>query len=170
MDESNFRNFVAIQENEPLFNSRGSVIKPNVAPEDNGGMDIGFGHKITKEEQASGQIYSIRYSDGITREQALVILENDIRNHYNRARAFVGITKFDQLPPAAQQILTDFSFTGALKGFPKFILSIFDKNIAGVLKEYKRYFTSGGQKKPLKKRNKFTLDLIVELIYEGYFD
>ena len=48
---------------------------PNPAPEDGGGQDIGFGHKIQPEEYERGLIHGVSWKGGVTREEALTYLE-----------------------------------------------------------------------------------------------
>lgn len=170
MNNKDFRNEVARQENESLYlKPNDFTVKPNIAPEDSGGYDIGFGHKITLDDKTLGNIYGFPFKDGVTKEVALGILEMDIQKHMILTRAFVGFERFESLPLVAQQLLCDYSFTGVLRKFPKFVMSIFDKNKGGVLANYKRYFTYGGKRKELVRRNEFAFKLIQELTKEGYF-
>jgi len=170
MDEFEFRNNLAVQENEVLYlKPKNTLVKVNVAPEDTGGFDIGFGHKVNAHEELSGTIYGIPYKQGITREQALTILDFDIDKHFGITRRLLSPTRFDKLPLAAKQLFVDFSFNGVLSKFPSLKMSMFDKNIEGVMSNYKRYFTYRGKKVELKRRNEFALRLITGLVKEGYF-
>ena len=171
MDSRKFRDEVAKQENEPLYLKPNSfIVKLNVAPEDSGGYDIGFGHKITPDDKALGKIYGFPYKNGVTREIALGILEMDIQRHMILTRTITGYERFEKLPLTAQQLLCDYAFTGVLTKFPKFVMSIFDKNLSLTLANYKRYFTYKGNRVELKKRNEFAFKLIEELRKEGYYD
>lgn len=170
MNEKEFRNNVAAQENEPLFfKVQGTRVYPNPAPEDGGGQDIGFGHKIQPEEYERGLIHGVRWKGGITREEALTILSFDIKVHEGRARNKFGSVEFDSLPRSGQQLLTDFSFTGTLNSFPKLFKAIKERNIVGVLNNYKRFFRYRGKLVEMHRRNAFAYRLIKELVDEGYF-
>lgn len=171
MDEFEFRNNIAIQENEILYlQEKSKIIYKNLSPEDTDDYDIGFGHKITNQEESEGLIYGIPFTEGITRQQALYILDQDIEKHYKLTRNFIGASAFNRLPNSAKQLFLDFSFTGVLQKFPKLKMSMFDKNLKGVLENYKRYFTYGGKRVELKRRNEFAFRLIKELIEEKYFE
>jgi len=169
MNAITFRNSIASQENEQLnLKDLKFVVKPNVAPEDSGGYDIGFGHKITREDKILSSIYGFPYIYGITKQDAISILEMDIQKHMIASRDFVGFERFESLPLPAQQLICDFSFTGTLAKFPKLFLSIFDRNLKGVMDNYKRYFTKNGERIEMKRRNEFALKLIEELKKEGF--
>ncbi|MBV5342723.1 hypothetical protein JZU68_03600 [bacterium] len=171
MTPEEFRNNLAIQENEVLYlKPKNTTEYLRKAKEDTGGKEIGFGHLCNSHELISKTIYGIPYENGITREQALVILDYDIDKHLRLARTKLSPTRFDRLPLSAKQLFLDFSFNGALSKFPTLILSIFDKNIKGVMDNYKRYFIYRGKKVELVRRNEFGLKLITELVKEGYFE
>lgn len=153
---------LAIQENAPLINlPDDAIIMPNEAPEKGGGMDIGFGHKLTASEAISGEIYGIDYKNGITKAEAFKILEMDQIKHKDRAMRAVGEEDFAKLPRSAQNILTDLSFTGVLDEFPKLTQAILDGDFETMRKEYKRFYTAqDGSKQEIRERNKMTLSLI----------
>lgn len=156
-------NALAQQENGPLtMLSPDQLIMPNKAPEDGGGMDIGFGHKLTGSEKKSGEVYGIDITKGITKNQAYMILNEDTKVHQAQAAAYVGPEKFDALPPIAQDILTDFSFTGTIDKFPKFVEAVLNGDFATMRDEYERYFKQQGSSVPLRNRNEMMLAMIDE--------
>ena len=93
----------------------------------------------------------------------------DIKVHEGRARNRYGSVEFDKLPRAGQQLLTDFSFTGTLYSFPKLFKAIKEKDIVGVLNNYKRFFRYRGKLVEMHRRNAFAHRLVKEMVDEGYF-
>ena len=84
----------------------------------------------------------------------------------------------NSLSPAATEMqressgsirLTDFSFTGTLNSFPKLFKAIKERDIVGVLNNYKRFFKYRGKLVEMHRRNAFAHRLVKEMIDEGYF-
>jgi len=137
-----------------------TIVMPNKPPEDTDTRDLAWGHKITEEEEASGEIYGIPFNNGITKAEAEMILEADIIKHGQLARAKVGQKVWNELPQAGKDLLVDYSITGTLHKFPKMFLGIANKNKGEVVKEMTRKYTEGGELKPMKTRNAFGMEMI----------
>lgn len=162
---------LALQENAPITKyPKNQLIFPNKPPEDSkkGERDIGFGHKITEEEERLNMIYGIPFEEGIPLKLAYDILGADISVHMNRAARKWG-SSFYNLPETAKNILTDYSFTGTLHSFPSFFRALRERNWDNAIKEYERGYTSGGRRILLVRRNRFILDMLLELKEEGFF-
>lgn len=155
-ETSEYLTGLAAQENNELLSAPDdTIIMPNKPPEKSDTMDIGFGHKITPEEKRKGEIHGIPFDQGVTKAQALEILQQDIEKHKERARKSVG-KKFDNLPQAAQEALVDMSFTGVLSKFPSFKKAIVAGDYAKARKESERsYTTPDGKRKKMDRRNEF---------------
>ena len=168
---SDYLQGLASQENAPITKLKeGQLIFPNKPPEDakRGERDIGFGHKITGDEDRLRMIYGIPFEEGITLRQAYDILGADISIHMNRAARKWGDT-FYNLPQTAKDILTDYSFTGTLHKFPSFFRALRERDWEGSIKHFERSYTSGGQRVLLTRRNRFILDKLLELKEKGFF-
>ncbi len=165
-----YTNKLKIQENDPLFKGKYSgKIFPNKPPEDakdgaKATRDIGYGHKITPRQEKAKMIYGIDFSNGITEQQASWILVRDIEKHARLARLHVGKDLWDNLNQAGKDLLTDFSFTGTLGKFPNMFDAIRSRDKQRVIREYRRYFTKGGEKTEMKRRNAMALKLIKEMV------
>ena len=90
---------------------------PHKSPE--AGTDtIGYGTKLTKEEEKSGKIKIgdklVDFTDGLTEDQATQLLHEDMKVHTNKARKVYdhryGKGSFDKLDEDGQLLLTDFSY------------------------------------------------------------
>lgn len=162
---------LAAQENQKILELPDDAkIYPNVAPEKGGGKDIGFGHKLTKEELESQMVHGVDISNGITKAEAQLILEKDIEEHVSRVKQHVGEETFEELPTAAKEALVDLSFTGVLAQFKNFKKAIINKDQGLAFKEYKRYFTSStGQKQEMGRRNDFMESMLQKLVEQDYF-
>lgn len=152
---------IAILENEELYNDFQSgckyKVKPSEAPEDGGGFDIGFGHKIQSDEV---------YHKGISIEECWRLLERDYMTCHFAVRDYLGHGLYAKLPPTALFLLTDFMFNGCFHKFPKFVRHITNQDWEKALEECKRYWTHQGKKRELKMRNEMTQALLLQLIAE----
>lgn len=119
--------------------------------QEGGRKTIGYGHKLTKEEEKSG-----KYSKGLTDHQVDSLYKEDIKEHYNRAKSqFEKLSNksFDELPAEKQAILIDYEYTGTgPKSFPSFTKALVEDDKETLKKEYPRYMG----KKPLGTRNSVT--------------
>lgn len=155
-------NELAKQENEPLLNHRGLVF-PNPAPEDNGGYDIGFGHKLNSY---TTRVYGIPVKSGITLSEAKRILMVDVLMHMGTTEVFCEKVRkwrrseWRRLEMEGKILLTDYSFNGALAYFPSFTEAVRRRDFEGMLREYKRYYTRNGTKREISRRNEWTCGMI----------
>lgn len=167
-----FKMNVALQENSKLlgveYTSGSKRIYCNRPPEDNHGriFDIGFGHKITPDEWESQEVHGVSILTGITYEQAMDILEIDIKIHRKSARSYIG-TPWYGLDERVRDIFTDYSFTGTLYVFPRFRDALLSEDYSVALTEYKRYYTSNGVRKELSRRNQWIEDILIELAVDS---
>lgn len=119
--------------------------------QERGRKTIGYGHKLTKEEEKSG-----KYSKGLTAHQVDSLYKEDIKEHYSRAKfQFEKLynKSFDELPAEKQAILIDYEYTGTgPKAFPNFTKALVEDDKETLKKEYPRYMG----KKPLGTRNSVT--------------
>lgn len=100
---------------------------------------IAYGHKLQPGET---------YKQGITEEQALRLLNQDLEIARMKAAREVdaqyGQGIFRMLPLQSQEMLTDFVFNlGSLRSFPKFTRAVLKKDYVTMNNEYKRF--SGGR-------------------------
>lgn len=128
---------------------------PHKAPEQGGGFDIGYGHKIKQGED---------FSKGLTDDEVLELLASDLavkmdsaarkfnQKNYNRS--------WDTLTPEEQILLTDYEYNVGVSKFPKLMEAIANQDKKTMLEQYKRY--SGGN--PLTSRNNWTKTFIEDKI------
>lgn len=165
----NYEEAVALQENAPLY--QGGRAEKNESPEFGDGFDIGFGHKLTPDEEKTQTVYGIDISNGISQSEAYQILMKDVAIHRARVADKVGKEKFSKLPEDAQNALVDLSFTGVFDQFPKFTKALLSRDKEGVFKEYERYWTDPeGNRKKMDRRNDFMLSMLKSLDEKGYFN
>ena len=113
-----------------------------------GWWEIGYGHKLTKEEAKEVN------KTGLTDDKVEQLLGSDLISHSDEAAKLIGRKLWDKLHPQAKEMATDLAFNGVLKKFPKFRQALIDRDLETVKKEYKRYYeTPDGEKKELKDRN-----------------
>ena len=105
---NNFESVLAEVENAQKEGFEDGVWKPHPSPE--GGTDtIGYGHKLTKAEAASG-----KYDKGISDSEAITLFREDIEKH--KAIVKKDVKDFDKLPPKYQDVLVNIAFnTGSVK-------------------------------------------------------
>lgn len=167
MDMLNFIAELAEQENAPLAGKTDTYpVKPNVAPEDGGGMDVGFGHKLSAREHKLNKVYGVDM-DACTAGDCAGILAIDFAKHYFLAQNLCG-PDFDRMPKLAQWILAEFSFNGVLRSFPRFRTALLTRNKTEAFNQYKRYWTYKGERRELTKRNEWTLVFLERLVDDGW--
>ena len=156
-----FMRDLMIQENAAKkgWDEETQLWKPEKAPEDGGGMDIGYGHKILPNED---------FSKGLTNDQVMELLSKDTDGKINSAKRYFNSSKlsatWDELAPEEQILLTDYQYNVGLSKFPKFMTALADKDKEGMLEQYKRF----SDKKPLGERNKWTKKYIEDNIDYKY--
>ena len=128
---------------------------PHDAPEEGGGKDIGYGHKIKSDED---------FSEGLTDAQVRSLLASDLTEKMDSAaRKFnnKGYNRtWDGLSTEEQILLTDYEYNVGLTKFPKLMKAVAEQDIETMLSQYKRY--SDG--KPLTSRNNWTKGFIEDKI------
>ena len=124
---------------------------PHEAPEEGGGFDIGYGHKIKKGEDFSKGLTNKQVNDLLIKDLNVKIKSaKNIFNNRNLSRTW------DELDPEEQILLTDYQYNVGLTNFPKFTKALSNKDKEKMLEEYVRY--SDGE--PLGKRNDWTKSYI----------
>jgi len=123
-----------------------------------GGTDtIGYGHKLTKEEQESG-----KYSDGITVAQAKDLLNKDIDKAENRLKS--SWPGYEALPDKYKDILISISFNvGNVdpKSWPKLKAAMEEGDDEKVKEEMATSYTVGDKKIQLSSRRDTLADLLL---------
>ena len=150
--DKEFLNYIKTAENEELYKKGTQQRHKSVE----GGLDtIGYGHKLTKTENAIGQVYGYKL-DTLTEEQANAILLEDLEKKNQILINKLG-TSYTNLDPKRKQMLLDIEFNvkKGVDAFPKFKEGVLQNKIDDMKKEYERKFTdSKGVTKPLTRRNK----------------
>ena len=115
---------------------------------------IAYGHKVKKGED---------FSKGITEEEALKLLDQDILAEQAKAESIIdekyGKGAYDRLSQEKQMLLTDYAYNAVLREFDDFTRGVMTGDKDLMLEQYKRY--TGG--KPLVKRNAWTKEVIKNL-------
>ena len=124
---------------------------PTPAPEENGGFDIGYGHKIKKGEN---------FSKGLTDDQVNNLFAKDLNVKFKAAKSTFnrqGLNRsWDELNEQEQILLGDYQYNGVLGDFEKLMKAVANKDKDSMLKEYVRY--QGKEK--LGRRNDWTKSYI----------
>jgi hypothetical protein len=149
--DKEFLDYIKNAENDVLY-TKGKNIRHK---SEEGGLDtVGYGHKLTKTENAMGQVYGYKL-DTLTEEQANAILLEDLKNKNQILINKLG-TSYTNLDPKRKQMLLDIEFNvkKGIDAFPKFKEGVLQNKIDVMKKEYERKFTdSKGVTKPLTRRN-----------------
>ncbi len=153
---NNFESALAEVENAQKVGFKDGMWKPHASPE--GGTDtIGYGHKLTKAEAASG-----KYDDGISDSDAIALYRKDIESHKDIVRK--DVKDFDELPPKYQDVLVNIAYnTGNVKEnkWPSLLKGMRAGDDAVVRKEMVTSFTDEeGNKGLLKTRAKKIADAV----------
>ena len=145
--------FLKLVENPAQVGKEGDVWFPHDSPE--GGLPtLGYGHKLTLEENEDQLVYCINILHGCSDAEIDEILEEDIKAASNVAEKCVP--EFHTLSETKQDMLIEFAFNlgYGLKQFKKFIKALIDDDWDTVKKEYKRFYrTPDGQLQEVKHRN-----------------
>lgn len=109
---------------------------------------VGYGHKIVEGED---------FSNGLTDAEAKSLLIKDLSRAEKSAAKFLhkkyGV-EWSELPVWKREVFIDFEFNGVLRSFPKFTRAVLSDDVAGMVREYKRYArTTDGKRIELKARN-----------------
>ncbi len=144
-------------------------------PSEEGGNDtIGYGHKLTDDDVKAG-----RYSKGLTKDEAIVLMRNDVEEHLDRTleqyEAKFGKGSFDKLHPDLKVLALDFVYNGLpIDEYPNFFgaanqySTTKDANVKKqayekMLKNYIRNVEKNGVLVPLGERNKYTRSVLDNL-------
>jgi len=158
-NEKSFESYIKTVENDKLLNGSFKNFR-HKSPE--GGLDtIGFGHKLTSEEQKTNTVYNYDLSK-ITKDNFLEISNDILRQDLKKTEKILITThgnKFINLDGRRKQMLIDMQFNvrnfNKPEVFKKFKKALFAGDEEGMKKEYKRVFTDkNGIVKPLA-RNEF---------------
>ena len=145
--------FLKVEENDELYAGDMSKVRHKSAE---GGLDtVGYGHKLTPEEDKSGKIYGYKIKD-LTPEAIDHILELDMKVHTRRAKKVVEGKGADwsKMSPRERAMMVEMSFNGVLPKFTKFIGAIDRGDYATARTEYERtYKDENNVTKKLDKRN-----------------
>ena len=157
-NEESFSTYIKTVENDKLISGNVKAFR-HKSPE--GGLDtVGFGHKLTTEEQKTNTVYGHDLSK-ITKENVLEISNDILKKDLQKTEQILIKTygnKFINLDNRRKQMLIDMQFNVRnFKNkdvFPKFKKALFAGDEEGMKKEYKRFFKSNGKTKSLA-RNEF---------------
>jgi hypothetical protein len=157
-NEESFSKYIKTVENDKLISGNVKAFR-HKSPE--GGLDtVGFGHKLTAEEQKTNTVYSYDLST-ITKDNVLEISNDILRQDLEKAEKIlinVHGDKFNNLDNRRKQMLIDMQFNVRnfknKNVFPLFKKALFAGDEEGMKKEYKRFFKSNGKTKSLA-RNEF---------------
>ena len=154
-DQPSFLNYMKKVENASIINKTPKSFRHS-SPE--GGLDtVGFGHKLTAEEQKTNTIYGYNI-DNLTTEQVNDIFQQDINKAEEILIKNYG-DKYNNLDDRRKQMLIDFQFNGGskmVKKFKKFRTAIFNGDEETMKKEYIRFFTdTQGSTKSLARNKDF---------------
>jgi GH24 family phage-related lysozyme (muramidase) len=154
-DQPSFLNYMKKVENASIINKTPKSFRHS-SPE--GGLDtVGFGHKLTAEEQKTNTIYGYNI-DNLTTEQVNDIFQQDINKAEEILIKNYG-DKYNNLDDRRKQMLIDFQFNGGskmVKKFKKFRTAIFNGDEETMKKEYIRFFTdTKGSTKSLARNKDF---------------
>jgi GH24 family phage-related lysozyme (muramidase) len=146
-----FLNYVKSAENDQLFKTGTGIIQES--PE--GGNDtVGYGHKLTDEEIASGKVYGYNINN-LNKNQANTILIRDLEEKNKILNNKLG-TAYTDLDPKRKQMLLDIQFNvrDGIDSFPKFTEAVLNNDTDTMKKQYKRYFKNKQDKYVELARNK----------------
>ena len=157
-NEESFSKYIKTVENDKLISGNVKAFR-HKSPE--GGLDtVGFGHKLTAEEQKTNTVYGYDLST-ITKDNVLEISNDILRQDLEKAEKIlinVHGDKFNNLDNRRKQMLIDMQFNVRnfknKNVFPLFKKALFAGDEEGMKKEYKRFFKSNGKTKSLA-RNEF---------------
>jgi len=144
-----FMDYIKSVENAQKIGFKHGKWFPHEAPE--GGLpEIGYGHKMTSSETS-------KFTNGISNSECDRLLSNDLsiarKRVYSDIKHMFGV----QIPldKHQEEILMDYAYNlGTLKGFPKFVKSVLNKDWNTAKKEYIRSFNDSKGNKHTLSRNK----------------
>jgi len=157
--DSSFETYIKDVENKKLKSGNVKYFR-HKSPE--GGLDtIGFGHKLTPEEQKTNTVYGYDLST-ITKDNVEEISNDILKKDLQKTEQILIKThgeKFINLDSRRKQMLIDFQFNVRnFKNkdvFPLFKKALFAGDEEGMKREYKRFFKSNGKTKSLARNDFF---------------
>ena len=157
--DSSFETYIKDVENKKLKSGNVKHFR-HKSPE--GGLDtIGFGHKLTPEEQKTNTVYGYDLST-ITKDNVEEISNDILKKDLQKTEQILIKThgeKFINLDSRRKQMLIDFQFNVRnFKNkdvFPLFKKALFAGDEEGMKREYKRFFKSNGKTKSLARNDFF---------------
>ena len=133
---SDFVNYIKHVENGGKTGYRNGLWYPHKSPE-GGKPTIGYGHKITSGLEV------IRMADGVSDKDVERLLRKDLERARKIAHWDIEhMTKVKiPLDQKQEEIFTDYAFNlGTLRGYPKFVRAVLNKDWTTAGKEYKRSY------------------------------
>ena len=149
--DSGFLDYMKRVENSIKKGLKGGKWYPHSSVE-GGKKTIAYGHKLKTGED---------FSKGLTDEQAVTLLKQDLNYHKAGAKGIVdkkyGAGTFDKLDTKRQEMLIDIQFNirNGLTKFTSFMHAVVKNDKKGMLKHYVRKYRNPKTKKwlPIKDRN-----------------
>lgn len=149
--DSGFLDYMKRVENSIKKGFKGGKWYPHSSVE-GGKKTIAYGHKLKTGED---------FSKGLTDEQAVTLLKQDLNYHKAGAKGIVdkkyGAGTFDKLDTKRQEMLIDIQFNirNGLTKFTSFMHAVVKNDKKGMLKHYVRKYRDPKTKKwlPIKDRN-----------------
>lgn len=137
------------------YNSTKKLWFPHESPE-GGFPTIGYGHKIKNNAELA------RMKNGISNNEVDRLLKNDIEDSWEIVKKDLNsITKSLNIPLSGEQkeMLIDYAFNlGTVKGFPRFVKAVLNKDWNVAKKEYVRTYKDRSGSKHQLARNKVFFD------------
>lgn len=147
-----FLDLLARMEHAELYHADPDFLTHPEPSLEGGTPTIGFGHKLSTEEAATGV-----YESGITRDEAMQLLAEDAGRAVTYARHFIG-PEFLNLTQLERQMVTELAFNigpRRLRKFLRFRHAILESDLPRALEESKRYYkTVDGDPVMLELRNR----------------
>lgn len=147
--DKEFINYIKKVENGARIGFKNGKFMPTIDP--GGGKPcIGYGHNIVKGEE--------KLLKGISEKQAEDLLIQDLlkarKQVHDDIKGMFGGARIN-MSSQQEQMLIDFAFNlGTIKGYPKFVRAVLNKDWDTVKQEFKRtYKDASGKRKELTQRN-----------------
>lgn len=145
--DDGFLQYVMRVENASKEGRKDGIWMPHGSPE-GGTPTLGYGHKMTKEEQRTGVLWNgMKWRAGLTDSQIHELMMDDLGKQWDEAASFVRIkygVDMSRLPAARQEMLLDMEYNPGLSLFPKFTKAVIEgnwdpKDPASAVNQYKRH-------------------------------
>ena len=157
---NDYINFLNVQENDAKAGWNGKRWMPHKSVE-KGNDTIAYGHKITDKE-----IKNKRFKDGLTEQQAVQLLYEDITKHALGAKAIVDKAykpgTWMKLPIDVKLMFTELNYNPGLSKFPTFMKAVMSNNWTGKPDSADRQYTRKTGKTSLTRRNNAFYNLFLK--------